>query len=293
MGVKALKGLAIWCLALLCTGCFERYTRIQLQAHGSGELVVTTTVQNAYLDYIAGVSGNQDPLEGFNEERLKTSAAQYGKGVVYESHAVQKREQDTRMVVRYSFQDLSTVKIGLDPSLPLLGHDAAEAASVTYPRYNFHNRGSGKFTMYAPKDQGGTSAVHVRVESETAKKQQKERLEKERAQWMQYGNPFQLKGTENREELIRTLGKGMRFRLEIQAMDPLHSTTSRYQIGKNRILIYSVELERLLKDPQIRPLLLNSGAEGPTWSDLLRSKQALIENSPYRLFELVPQPEER
>jgi len=279
-------------MLILTSGCFERHTRILLYADGSGELVITTTVQQAYLEYVAGVSGKEDPTKGFSEARLKERSSRYGKGLEYQSHSIHRQKEATRLQVRYRFQDLSGLKIGLDPSLPLLEMaDTDQQAPPVYPVYSFHNRGSGQFTIYSPKTDGSAaSSVHVRVESDTAQQQQQERLEQERTQWMRYGNPFALQGSETREELIRTLGAGMRFQLELVAMDEITSTTSRYRLKGDRILLYSVELERLLQDPEMKPLLVAPGSKGPRWSDLIRSDKTLIETGRYRLLELNSAP---
>lgn len=230
----------------------------------------------------------EDPSQAFDGALLKTTAARYGTHVDYQSHTVNAFEGHTYFEARYRFRDVSDLSVRLDPGLPLVeGLKKDHAPSTAYPAYRFHHRGQGRFTIYAPKDTGRSGTpLHVRVESETAKKQQQERLEQERAQWMKFGNPFELSGTETREELIRTLAKGMRFRLEVEALDPITSTTSPYRLGKNRILLYSIELDQLLKEPEMRPLFFGSGAKGPTWSDLSRSKSAVLETSRYRLLEL-------
>ena len=255
---------------------------------GSGHLVVTTAVRNAYLEYLAGVTGTEDPTVAFNETQLKAAAAKYGKQIEYVAHTVKKGEERAILQVTYRFKDLSDVSVRLDPSLPLLeGIHKDHQPPQIYPAYSFHHRGQGQFTIYAPKDTGGSSSqLHVRVESDTAKRQQQERLKQERTQWMKFDNPFGLNGNETREELITTLGNGMRFRFEIETLSPIKSTTSHYKLGNNRILMYSIELEKLLQDPNIKPLFLGSGAKGPMWSDLIRSEASLVETSRYRLLEL-------
>jgi hypothetical protein len=279
-------------LCLLLTGCFSRETTLVAHPDGTGTLTIVTRLTPEYVAYLEGLTGSDRPERGFTEARLTARAGQYGEGVVYRRHRTERREGALILEVEYHVGDLDRLRLSLDPSLPLVGDRMEAAEFPAYPPLTLHDRGEGRLTLYPPRARPRPDSLRVKVESEKAKAARRKRFERERAQWMRFGNPFQLSGDETPIELARRLGRDMRFRLEVATVHSIRQTTSPYKVDGNKVLIYAIQASDFIQDPEWAERLNNGSFIQPSWADLAESDHVTVDSARFRILEQAPEPVE-
>lgn len=232
----------------LFTACYTSRVRIQLEADGSGTLVVTQTASQALLSYLQHTIDGPMEERLFNEDLLRAAEAQYGKGVTYLRHNVFDTEDGKAFIATYTFQDINTVKIGTQ-------HGTGTAAALK-------NDGTGEFTfklvghdlsILAPSipDEPGPKLPQVPMPEQS--KKQEARFRQNIQTLMQHDNPFGLTGKETRSELVRTLLAGMGFRVELAVPGRVRGTNASHleegPLGQ-QIVLMDIQMDRLMKNEQ-------------------------------------------
>lgn len=280
-------GLLLWA-ALLLGGCFSRDTTLLVHPDGSATLTVRTRLTPEYETYLRGLTRSDAPETGFTETRLRAEAARLGRGVRYQSHRVRRVENNLELEAVFHVPDINHLRLSLDPSLPLVGDRMDERARPSYPPYTFRRRPQGPLTIYPPKVERETEPVRVKVESEKVKSGRRERLTRERKQWMRFDNPFQLEGDESPLELARKLGRDMKFRLVVETEHPIAETTSPFKLNDRAILLHAIDVRDLLRDPELEQRMNGKDRIQPSWADIALSEKTVVDRARFRILRQKP-----
>lgn len=105
---------------VLLSGCIKVNTKINLNKDGSGTIEETFLMKNSVVNMmkefvLAFDSTNTEEFNLFNEEELKTKAANYGEGVEFKSGEKLTEKGFEGYKVVYSFTDINKIKINPSP----------------------------------------------------------------------------------------------------------------------------------------------------------------------------------
>ncbi len=264
-------------LPLLLSGCFTREIRILVEPDGSGFLETTTRVRQALLDYARRETGLPPEEWWFTPETLQKAARNYGATVRYHSHHIEDDPMGKRFIARFEFEDIRSLRIRLDTSLPFLLTPPDRSRHQTLPAYRFETPAPGVLLVRPPPaPPAPPHQPYSRVEAPEVARQRDERHRSDLKRLLRHGNPFDLRGNETPEALATALGHDIRFRLTLEAPTGFHTHNATHLEG-DTILLFDFRAEELLKDPAFRTRASEGTLHQLTWGEITRLPGAVTE----------------
>jgi hypothetical protein len=275
---------------LLLAGCFTRDVCIQVASDGSGTLEASTWVRQGLLDYTRRETGMPPEEWWFTEKALQKAAAGYGEGLRYLSHRSENTDTGKRFVVRYAFDDIRKLRVGLDPSLPFFLTPPERTRNQSLPSFVFEMPQPGLLVVLPPRvPPAPPKNPRVKVEAREVAAQKNTRHQNDLARLMRHGNPFGLSGRETSEDLAVSLGRDMRFRLWIEA-EHLNPGNAQH-VEEGRVVLFDFTLGTVLEDAELRRQAGEGTLHQRSWGELTRLPGVKVETGERVILQLPRDPE--
>ena len=108
--------LGIGVLVFGLAGCLQVETLVQVKPDGSGTIVERFLMGQEIVAMFAQMAPEGETFDMLDEEQLREDAANYGPGVTFESAESLQTDFGQGYLARYSFEDISQIKLEQDPS---------------------------------------------------------------------------------------------------------------------------------------------------------------------------------
>lgn len=280
----SLFGIACMSLLLLLTSaCIKQKVTIKVKPDGSGQLVVTRIFNNQTAKMIEkrmeemkktmGANPNMkmpemDPF--YNEQQLKMEAKRYGADVEFVKGMKLDKKYGKGSMAIYSFKNINDLDLGMGSPMGAAGGQkdkisfALEKGSPNVLTINMPE-------IKEPEKKEMTEAEKAKAEQQKVMRKQGFKGNMERM--MASGNPYGLKGDETEVQVMQKILKDMSVEYEIEVEGDISKTNATFRDPKkkNRILLFSVDFNKLLEDEKLAEEMMdgmNPGA-GKSMTEIL------------------------
>jgi len=129
---------------LLFTGCLQVDSKVKLKKDGSGTIEekvlmssMVVEMMNQFMSSFPDSTGEMEKFSLFKEEELKGKASNYGEGVKYVSGKEIKMDGWEGYQAIYSFKNINTLKMDMDPNKKVELDEGGNETSNEYFSFKF------------------------------------------------------------------------------------------------------------------------------------------------------------
>lgn len=253
-------------------GCFQRDVQLHPKPDGTATLEIRTAVSRAFLRYAEIHAGLPPDRIWFHEQALQHAAARFGEGVEYLDHSITEDGTSTLFHVRYRVRDVAELFLEVDVNAPFLFRPPSVSEGAP-PGFRFSREGSRLRILPPDLNPPPGGPQHVRIESAQARRQREAQFNRQRANLVARGNPFNMDPRAEPEQILARLTREMDLRIRILIPGQVLSSNARFvgpaeEANLTEILLFSFSGGTFSKAEAPLRRLAEEGGGAFAWHEL-------------------------
>ena len=229
--------LTIFLAAFICSACVRSVTTVDLRPDGSGTIQQETSMSQQTLAMIKGFAPADQkggpPPDIFSEEQARKMAATMG--VTFVSGEPMKTADQEGYRARYSFDDITKVKVNMEPGPDMPGSKAKEDVVFTFDR----RPTSSLLTIQMPQQKPGGPGPLGPLTNPAG------------------GDPANAQMQAQAMTMMKTMMKGLFVDITLNVNGRIVKTNAPYVDG-SRVTLLQVDFDKLLVDDAALQKLQNA-----------------------------------
>jgi hypothetical protein len=145
---------------LLLSGCLQSEKTVTVRPDGSGTVEERFLMRTEFVQMIAGMaeSASGESFSLLDREKLREEASDMGNGVSFESAEEVQTDWGQGYVVRYSFDDISTLRLNQNPgdNVPTQGSGGPDTETTEYVEFSFTEGSPAELEISLPRPTEGS-----------------------------------------------------------------------------------------------------------------------------------------